>query len=70
MCATLGRRRKLAYDAASARSPNVATYADPNQFSVGMEYVLVNGVPVISQGKMTGALPGKVLYGPGYHAKP
>jgi hypothetical protein len=31
-----------------------------------MEYVLVNGVPVIAAGKMTGALPGKVLRGPGY----
>ena len=45
---------------------DVATYADPNQFSVGMEYVLVNGVPVVSAGKMTGALPGQVLLGPGY----
>jgi dihydroorotase/N-acyl-D-amino-acid deacylase len=43
-----------------------ATYENPNQFSVGMEYVLVNGVPVITEGKMTGALPGKVLRGPGY----
>jgi N-acyl-D-amino-acid deacylase len=43
-----------------------ATYENPNQFSVGMEYVLVNGVPVIAEGKMTGALPGKVLRGPGY----
>jgi N-acyl-D-amino-acid deacylase len=45
---------------------DVATYENPNQFSVGMQYVLVNGVPVIDQGKMTGSLPGKVLYGPGY----
>jgi dihydroorotase/N-acyl-D-amino-acid deacylase len=30
-----------------------------------MEYVLVNGVPVIENGKMTGALPGKVIRGPG-----
>jgi hypothetical protein len=31
-----------------------------------MDYVLVNGTPVIDRGKMTGALPGKVLRGPGY----
>jgi len=45
-----------------------ATFAEPNQLSQGMEYVLVNGVPVIDQGKMTGKLPGKVLRGPGYLA--
>ena len=43
-----------------------ATYDDPNQFSVGMWYVLVNGVPVIADRKLTGALPGRVLYGPGF----
>jgi N-acyl-D-amino-acid deacylase len=43
-----------------------STYENPNQFSQGMEYVLVNGVPVIADGKMTGELPGKVLRGPGY----
>jgi N-acyl-D-amino-acid deacylase len=42
-----------------------ATFENPNQFSEGMDYVLVNGVPVIAQGKMTSALPGKVLRGPG-----
>jgi dihydroorotase/N-acyl-D-amino-acid deacylase len=31
-----------------------------------MEFVLVNGVPEIENGKMSGALPGKVLRGPGY----
>ena len=45
---------------------DVATFDNPNQLSEGMEYVLVNGVPVIDQGKMTGARPGKVLRGPGY----
>lgn len=43
-----------------------STYENPNQFSEGMDFVLVNGVPVIADGKMTGALPGKVLRGPGY----
>ncbi|MBV8910836.1 MAG: D-aminoacylase [Gammaproteobacteria bacterium] len=43
-----------------------ATFEDPNQLSEGMEYVLVNGVPVIERAHMTGALPGKVLRGAGY----
>ena len=43
-----------------------ATFDNPNQLSQGMDYVLVNGVPVLDQGKMTGALPGKVLRGAGY----
>ncbi len=46
---------------------DVATFEKPNQLSVGMDYVLVNGVPVISEGKMTGAKAGKVLRGPAYH---
>jgi N-acyl-D-amino-acid deacylase len=47
---------------------DLATFENPNQLSQGMEYVLVNGVPVIDQSKMTGARPGKVLRGPGYVA--
>jgi dihydroorotase/N-acyl-D-amino-acid deacylase len=45
---------------------DVATFEKPNQLSQGMEYVLVNGVPVIDHSNMTGALPGTVLRGPGY----
>jgi dihydroorotase/N-acyl-D-amino-acid deacylase len=52
------------FDPATIRDK--ATFDNPNQLSEGMEYVLVNGVPVIEQGKMTGALPGKVLRGAGY----
>ena len=52
------------FDPATVR--DVATFDNPNQLSVGMEYVLVNGVPVIEQSRMTGALPGKVLRGAGY----
>jgi dihydroorotase/N-acyl-D-amino-acid deacylase len=47
------------------RIRDVATFEKPNQLSVGMQYVLVNGVPVIEGGKMTNALPGKVLRGQG-----
>jgi N-acyl-D-amino-acid deacylase len=45
---------------------DVATFENPNQLAIGMDYVLVNGAPVIDGGKMTGALPGKVLRGAGY----
>jgi dihydroorotase/N-acyl-D-amino-acid deacylase len=45
---------------------DIATFENPNQLSQGMDYVLVNGVPVIDQTMMTGALPGKVLRGQGY----
>jgi N-acyl-D-amino-acid deacylase len=44
----------------------VATFENPNQLSVGIQYLLVNGVPVIAEGKATNALPGKVLRGAGY----
>jgi N-acyl-D-amino-acid deacylase len=55
------------FDPAAIR--DAATFENPNQLSVGMEYVLVNGVPVIDGGKMTNALPGKVLRGPGFKSR-
>jgi N-acyl-D-amino-acid deacylase len=54
----------VVFDPATVR--DLATFDNPNQLSQGMEFVLVNGVPVIDQGKMTGAKPGKVLRGAGY----
>ncbi len=54
----------VVFDPAKIRDQ--ATFENPNQLSEGMEDVLVNGVAVIEGGKMTGALPGKVLRGPGY----
>ena len=54
----------VVFDPAKVR--DLATYQRPNQLSVGMDDVLVNGVPEILDGKLTPALAGKVLYGPGY----
>jgi N-acyl-D-amino-acid deacylase len=54
----------VVFDPATIR--DVASFENPNQLSQGMEYVLVNGIAVIDGGKMTGALPGKVLRGAGY----
>lgn len=45
---------------------DVATFEKPNQLSKGMEYVLVNGVPVIERGAMTNSLPGQVIRGPAW----
>ena len=45
---------------------DLATFDKPNQLSQGMQYVLVNGVPVIEHGAMTNALPGKVVRGPAW----
>jgi dihydroorotase/N-acyl-D-amino-acid deacylase len=42
-----------------------ATFENPNQTSVGIEYVLVNGVLAVDGGKVTGKLGGKPLRGPG-----
>ena len=39
-----------------APTPNLDRLA-----SEGMRFVLVNGIPVIEEGKMTNALPGKVI---------
>ncbi|MGA2384612.1 MAG: D-aminoacylase [Gemmatimonadales bacterium] len=45
-----------------------ATYERPHQLSVGVRYVLVNGVPVVDDGRMTGARPGMLVRGAGYQA--
>jgi len=44
------------------------TYEKPNQVSTGVKEVFVNGVEVIHDGKHTGAKPGRVVRGPGWHA--
>lgn len=48
-----------------AKVEDHATFEKPHQYSTGMVHVLVNGVPVLTNGEHTGATPGRVVYGPG-----
>lgn len=41
-----------------------ATYERPHQYPTGIEYVIVNGVPVLDPRGLTGARPGRPVYGP------
>jgi N-acyl-D-amino-acid deacylase len=41
-----------------------ATYERPHQYPTGIDYVLVNGVVVVDPKGLTGARPGRPLYGP------
>ena len=47
-----------------------ATYETPMEFPTGIEWVLVNGVVTIDQGRHTGAKAGQVLRGQGYVCAP
>lgn len=47
------------FDPATVADP--ATYEQPHQYAAGIPHVLVNGVPVVRDGKPTGARPGQVL---------
>ena len=42
-----------------------ATFENPNQYATGMVHVFVNGTQVLKEGEHTGALPGRVVHGPG-----
>ena len=48
-----------------ARVIDRATFEQPHQFPVGIKYVIVNGVVTIDNEQHTGALAGRVIYGPG-----
>jgi len=43
---------------------DTATFAAPHQYAVGVRHVLVNGRPILLDGRITGERPGRVLYGP------
>jgi N-acyl-D-amino-acid deacylase len=43
-----------------------ATFEKPHAYSTGVRDVFVNGVQVLKEGEHTGALPGRVVRGPGW----
>jgi N-acyl-D-aspartate/D-glutamate deacylase len=46
-----------------------STYENPSQLPTGVSYVFVNGVPVMDNGQLTAALPGRALRGPGFQPR-
>ena len=43
-----------------------ATFEQPHQYATGMMHVFVNGTQVLNKGEHTGAMPGRVVRGPGW----
>jgi len=50
----------------AGRIQDLSTFDKPHQYSVGVEYVVVNGIVVLDKGKHAGTRPGRILYGPGF----
>ncbi len=44
-----------------AKVKDLSTYADPHHYTEGFDHVLVNGVPVVSEGKLNEVRPGRIL---------
>ena len=51
------------------RVSDLATFDKPHQYSVGIDYVIVNGEVVMEHEKMTEKLPGVGIRGPGWDGK-
>jgi N-acyl-D-aspartate/D-glutamate deacylase len=43
------------------RVRDVGTFTDPHHYPEGIPYVIVNGVPVVDNGRFTTSRPGQVL---------
>ena len=54
----------VVFDPETVRDPS--TFDDPHKFGEGISDVIVNGVPVLRGGAMTGARPGRTIRGKGY----
>jgi dihydroorotase/N-acyl-D-amino-acid deacylase len=49
----------VVFDPATVRDR--ATFTAPHEYPEGIEYVIVNGVPLVDGGRFTDARPGRVL---------
>ena len=54
----------VVFDAAKIKDH--ATFDNPHQFATGVIHVFVNGEQVLSEGEHTGAIPGRIVRGPGW----
>lgn len=45
---------------------HMSTFEQPHHYAQGVSIVFINGQLVFENGKMTGARPGRMLYGPAY----
>lgn len=52
----------VVFDPATVK--DTATFERPHQYPIGINHVIVNGVPVVDPKGMTGARPGRAIYGP------
>ena len=49
---------------------DLSTFEKPHQYAAGFRHVLVNGRPVLMDGRMTGERSGRILRGPAAMARP
>jgi len=65
-------RPEMAADIVAFSSDSVgdrSTYADPNHYGQGFEYMAINRELVVDGGKITNARPGRPLFGPGSRSR-